>query len=91
MRVRYTLRARTDLDTIYTHTVRESPDGGLRVKASIQKTVRNLGRLPHVGRETNKRDVRIIGVTRYPYLVFYCIKEDEVHVVHIRHTSREPF
>ena len=89
MRVRYTPRARADLGSIYDYISKHSARGAKRVKARIKKTVSNLGRMPNMGRETDLKDVRIIAVTRYPYVVFYRIRRGEVHVVHVRHGARE--
>ena len=91
MRVRYTPRARADLGNIYDYISERSARGAKSVKARIKKTVSNLGRMPNMGRETSMKNVRTIPVPRYPYVVFYRNKHDEVHIVHIRHGARASF
>ena len=43
-----------------------------------------------MGRPTDKDGVRIMGVRRYPYVVFYKIlpDRDEVRILRVRHTAR---
>jgi plasmid stabilization system protein ParE len=31
-----------------------------------------------------------LPVLRYPYLIYYRVAEDELLILHIRHTSRRP-
>jgi plasmid stabilization system protein ParE len=34
--------------------------------------------------------VRVLPVGRYPYLVFYTLRDDEIVILHIRHGARAP-
>ena len=44
-----------------------------------------------MGKLVDVHGTRRISVGRYPYVIFYEISGDDVIVMHIRHTAREPF
>jgi plasmid stabilization system protein ParE len=50
--------------------------------------IAQLSLLPHTGRATNDPKVRILSATRYPYVIYFTVKPNEIVVLHIRHTSR---
>jgi toxin ParE1/3/4 len=89
MRVRYTPRARADLQTIYSYLYERSPRGAQNVRAAIRKSAQSLGRDPNRGQRTDKPDVKRIPVVRYRYAIYFRVRDDEVQIVHIRHTSRQ--
>jgi plasmid stabilization system protein ParE len=89
MRVRYTPEAFADRESISEYLRARSPGGAGRVMASIRDTARLLGEHPYSGYKTNDPDVRVKFVVRYPYKIFYRVR-DVVEIVHIRHTSRRP-
>jgi plasmid stabilization system protein ParE len=41
-----------------------------------------------MGRETDESNARVLVISRLRYLIFYTIESDEVHITHVRHTSR---
>ncbi len=41
--------------------------------------------------ETDEPQVRELAIVRYPYSVYYEVAGDEVWILHIRHSSREPW
>lgn len=90
MRVRYTLRALYDLEAIYLYLDERSPSGARAVKSTIERRIRQLADIPFIGPETDEPGVRELTIVRYPYKVYYRIRNDEVRIVHIRHTSRRP-
>jgi toxin ParE1/3/4 len=91
MRVRYTPEAFADREKIFEYLRERSPSGARHVLASIRDVVRLLGEHPYSGYKTNDREVRVKFVVRYPYKIFYRVRNDAVEIVHIRHTSRRPW
>lgn len=91
MRVRYTLEVFADRERIFHYLHECSPSGARNVLASIRETVQLLGEHPYSGYQTNDPQVRVKFVLRYPYKVFYCVHDDAVETLHIRHTSRRPW
>ena len=88
MKVRYTPEAFADRERILEYLRERSPSGARNVAASIREAIEQLGRQPLTGYQTDNPDVRVMFVVRYPYKIFYRVREAVVEVVHIRHTSR---
>ncbi|SDR41224.1 addiction module toxin, RelE/StbE family [Rhizobiales bacterium GAS191] len=91
MRVRYTLRAFRDREQIFEYLRERSPSGARNVMRDIRTTVTRLAEQPRSGHETDEPDVRVVFVGRYPYKIFYRVRDDVVEIAHIRHTSRAPW
>ena len=87
MRVRYTPEAFCDRERIFEYLRERSATGARNVAASIREAVAQLKDHPHSGYRTDDPNVRVIFVARYPYKIFYRVR-DVVEILHIRHTSR---
>lgn len=91
MNLRYSPRAVGDLADIADYLVARSPAGALSVESSIRKTIDIIVAFPQAGRALEQRPhVRVMPLGRYPYLLFYTVRGDEVVILHIRHGGREP-
>jgi toxin ParE1/3/4 len=88
MRVRFTRPAQRDLAQIHDYISRDNPDIALRFVARLVERSRNLADNPFEGRETDEPNTRVITFPRLRYFIFYTITPDEIHITHIRHTSR---
>ena len=91
MRVRYTPEAFSDRERIFEYLRERSPSGARNVIASIRAAVTLLRDQPHTGYRTDDPDVRVKFVIRYPYKIFYRLRDDVIEIAHIRHTSRRPW
>ena len=90
MKLRYTLPALADLDSILTYISATSPQGAARVQKRIQDVISLLLVHPEIGLRTNDRDIRRLTTTPYPFLVFYEIGSQEIIIHAIRHGARDP-
>lgn len=90
LNVRFDARALSDLREIRDYLVERSPVGAERVRQHIMAAVDRLSDFPYLGRATDESNVRVLVLTRYPYLVFYAVVSNEVVVLHIRQGAREP-
>ena len=88
MKVRYTVPAQADLDDIYTYISSNNPFAAERIKRHIKIDADLLGDLPFISRESDFPGIRVRKVRHYPYLIFYSIEADEVHILHVRHGAR---
>jgi toxin ParE1/3/4 len=88
MRVRYTPQAFSDRERILEYLKERSASGSRNVAISIRDAVRQLGDQPFSGYRTDNSDVRVTFIVRYPYKIFYRVRDDVVEILHIRHTSR---
>ncbi len=91
MRVRYTPEAFADRERIFEYLRERSPSGARNVMASIRDAVKLLQDQPYSGYKTDDPDVRALFIIRYPYKIFYRVRDDVVEIAHIRHTSRRPW
>jgi toxin ParE1/3/4 len=41
-------------------------------------------------RLVQRPDIRVIPVIRYPFRIFYRVRDDTIGILHIQHTSRRP-
>jgi plasmid stabilization system protein ParE len=89
--VRYSPRALADLGAIADFLVARSPQGARAVERAVYATLALVADFPGCGRALEQRpSVRVIPVTRYPYLIFYTVSDGFVVVLHIRHAARRP-
>jgi toxin ParE1/3/4 len=88
MRVRYTPRARSDLRSILRYIDGRSPRGAGSLKRAVRKTIGLIGEFPESGRLTGEQATRVLPAGRYPYLIYWAIKENEIWLVHIRDARR---
>ena len=54
MRIRYTPRARSDLEEIFAYLDQRSPQGALSAKQTIERRIRQLGDLPMTAPSTDE-------------------------------------
>jgi plasmid stabilization system protein ParE len=91
VKLHYSSRATRDLAEIAEYLTARSPKGALSVERRIRKTIDLISEFPGAGRSLDQRPaVRVIPLGRYPYLVFYALRDDEVVIPHVRHGAREP-
>jgi plasmid stabilization system protein ParE len=69
MRVRYSLRAFADRETIYDYLEQRSPQGARNVQLAIVRAIRSLGLHPRLGQRTDKPGVYELIVPRRPYKI----------------------
>lgn len=89
MRVRFTRPAQADLERIYTYVSQDNPIEASRLITRLIECGLLLGDSPYEGRETDEPNAHVIVVPNLRYFIFYTIAGDEVHITHVRHTSRK--
>jgi toxin ParE1/3/4 len=87
--LRFDDRALDDLRQIKSYIAEHSPSGAERMRQHIMHTI-TLADFPFLGRATDEPRVRILVMTKYPYLMFYSVVKDEVVILHVRHAARKP-
>lgn len=88
--IRFDATALADLADIR-YLAERSPSGAERVRLHLVETIDRLADFPFLGRATDEPGIRVMALTRYPYLVFYAVVANEVVILHVRHGAREPF
>jgi toxin ParE1/3/4 len=90
VKIRYTVPALADLDSILDYVAAASPDAARRVQKRIQNIIDLLLIYPQIGVRTDDPVVRRLTTTPYPYLVFYEVAKHEIIIHAIRHGARDP-
>ena len=90
MKLRYTIPAHADLNSVLDYIEAHSPQGARRVKARIQAITDLLLLHPGMGTRTDDPAIRRMTAQPYPYVVFYEATEDELIIHAIRHAARDP-
>ena len=91
MRVRYTLRARSDLRAILQYIDKRDSRGAQNIKRAIRKTIQLIGEFPESGRHSGEQSTRVLPAGRYPYLLYWAVEAGDVWLVHIRDARRLPW
>jgi toxin ParE1/3/4 len=91
MRVRFTPRARGDLEAIIEYLSDKNLQGARNVRRVLEATINLIGNFPESGQLAGKEGVRALPVGRYPYLVYWIVEAGEAWVVHIRDGRRKPW
>ena len=91
MKLRFTARARADVEEISDYLSQRSPRGTRNVLGAIHEALNFIAEHPYASEQANHPEVRTSVVRRYPYKIFYRALEDRIRILHIRHTSRRPW
>ena len=89
MKLTYSPRARRNIREIHDWFAGRSAKAAKAVVNAIRNTAELIGEYQKIGRATDIEGVRVLPVVKYPYLVYYMIRTDEVVIAHIRHGARD--
>ena len=89
MRLRWTKRADRDLDKIAEYIGQDSAAAAARVILELIDQVENLlPRHPGIGRPGRVPGTRELVIGRLPYVVPYRLRDQQIEVLCVLHTSR---
>jgi len=92
MKLVYSRRAMADLDSIAAYyTANASPVIANAIGRRLEDVIDRICRIPNAAPRVSQRSqVRVVAVVRYPFRIFYRVREDVIDILHVRHTSRRP-
>jgi plasmid stabilization system protein ParE len=92
MKLVYSRRALVDLDEIAIYySTHASPAIAKSIERRFIEVIDRICRTPEAAPRVSQRsNVRAIAVIRYPFRIFYRVRDDRIDILHIRHTSRRP-
>jgi toxin ParE1/3/4 len=92
MKLVYSRQALADLDEIATYyAANASPAIADAIGRRLTDVIDRICRIPEAAPKVSQRSqVRVVAVVRYPFRIFYRVREDTIDILHIRHTSRRP-
>jgi plasmid stabilization system protein ParE len=92
MKVVWSDAAARDLDDIIHWLEANHPGIGRAVEQRVRAVVAQIARWPDsTRRSTYRPDVRIAPLGRYPYRIFYRMRDDAAEILHIHHAARDPW
>ena len=91
MRIEWDPRAVRDLQEIRAFIAVDKPGAAARVAEEIKTSVRRLSDFPLMGRQTREPNLRILTITRTPYVVYYHVLSDVVEILAVFHGARRRF
>ena len=92
MKLVYSRRALADLNAIATYyTASASPAIAQAIGRRLESVMDRISRAPEASPRVSQRsEVRTAAVVRYPFRIFYRVRNDTIDILHIRHTSMRP-
>jgi len=91
---RYHPAARDELRAAIRHGEADRPGRGARLEAAVSHVLRRLRRLPPSAPRWSDLqgpfEIRRALVKRHPYLVIYAMLPDQLVIIAIAHTSKQP-
>lgn len=91
MKVRLSPSATDDIIQIADYLTERNPRAALAVERAIRQSITLLAEFSGSGRAMTQRpNVRVMPIVRYPYLIFYTVEQSELVVLRIRHAARAP-
>jgi addiction module RelE/StbE family toxin len=91
MRIRYSRRAQTDLDAIFSYLNERSPEAASSTLKTIREQIARLGDFPLSAESSKIAGVRGLIILPYPYKAFYRLHGGEIVILHVRDARRGPW
>ena len=88
-RIRWTIAATTDLESIADYLFEKSPLNAAQLVRKIYEAPSNLKNYPNLGRPGKKEGTRELVLSPLPYIVIYKILDDTVFIVRILHGAQD--
>jgi plasmid stabilization system protein ParE len=93
-RARYHPSARDELRAAVAYDEAERPGRGLALEEAVRRVLHRIQQLPQSAprwpRVESPYEIRRAKVRRHPYLVVYAVLSDQLVVLAVAHTSKQP-
>ncbi|HZT36174.1 MAG TPA: type II toxin-antitoxin system RelE/ParE family toxin [Nitrososphaera sp.] len=89
MKIRWAPKASTQLEAIYDYLAGKNRQAAEMLVDRIYSAIDVLELYPEIGRLGRIEDTRELIVTNTPYIVFYRIRHENIHILAIIHGARK--
>lgn len=89
MRIRWTVPAAGDLESIKSYLQQHHPYLAEPTVRTIYQRIRSLKTTPNRGRSGHRIGTRELAVTPLPYVVVYSVKAETVEILHVYHGAQD--
>ena len=89
MRIRWTVPAAEDLESIRNYLQQHYPHFAEPTVRTIYQRIRSLKTSPSRGRPGHRSGTRELALTPLVYVVVYAVKAEAVEVLHIHHGAQD--
>jgi plasmid stabilization system protein ParE len=90
MKFRLAKAAAADVRTILEYLATESILAKANFEARLERVFANLREQPMIGRQTDRRGIRMTNTHPFPYLVYYRASPSEILILRVLHGARSP-
>jgi len=88
LRLRWSVTAFTDRESIFNYIVSESPRAAVAVDERIQLAAEGLADSPSSGRPGRVEGTRELFVVQTPHIVAYRVSEDTISILRVLHGAQ---
>lgn len=88
MRIRWTVPAANDLESIKGYLDERFPKFAETTVRTIYERARALKTTPEIGRPGQRHGTRELPLTPLPYIIVYSIQSDAIEILHIFHGAQ---
>jgi len=88
LRLRWSVTAFTDRESIFDYIVSESPRAAIAIDERIQRAAERLTDFPMSGRPGRIEGTRELVVVSTPYIVAYRLSEDVISILRVLHGAQ---
>lgn len=89
MRIRWTPKASAQLEAIHDYLADKSREAAEMLIERIDSAINVLELYPEIGRPGRIQETRELIVTNTPYIVFYRIRHENIHILAIIHGAQK--
>lgn len=90
MRIKWLKRAILDLDEEISYIAQDNPEIAIIMYSYIRNYIKVLENFPDLGRPGRVFGTRELVLDRYPYIIPYRVKNENLEILRIFHTRRKP-
>jgi toxin ParE1/3/4 len=89
MRIRWTVPAADDLESIKNYLQRHYPHFAEATVRTIYQRIHSLKTSPNRGRSGHRSGTRELALAPFPYVVVYAVKAQAIEILHIYHGAQD--